>query len=573
MSPGVDAKRLHQLLSICALGWTLFAVNYSLMGRWRGVAIDIAIIVCTLGVRAWMIRQAAARAHLAAHLAVLINVLGLVAAALNSGQGGSTAMWFLVPAPLVAAHMLGIRAASVWAGLAIAAAGLIYASDFFIRVEPEFIEQRRELVFNCVSLVLIVLAFAIAARRAHDKQVATIERQAAVLAKQTVELAAARDAALETARLKNDFVATVSHEIRTPLSGVLASISLLEDSALDAQQTQLVSAIKQSGAQLLHVVNDILDFSRIEANKLTLAKQSVSLQLALSQVVTLLLPLARDKTLSLTSEIAQGTPAAIVTDPTRLSQILINLVGNALKFTASGGVHIQVTQENGQIIFAVADTGIGITQESAAHLFQPFSQVDNKKAGTGLGLVITRRLVELLGGRVWFDSEPFQGTTFFVALPLVIAPSQQKPSRSDAAPSRFDPALGSSHPLSILLVEDHAINRTLALRMLQRFGYQASVVNDGEAAVGEAAQRHYDLILMDMRLPGIDGATATRQIRDNCQGGPQPRIIAMTANVMEDRQRWLEMGFDGFVGKPIDPEELRAALTTTEVGATSSANQ
>jgi signal transduction histidine kinase/ActR/RegA family two-component response regulator len=397
-------------------------------------------------------------------------------------------------------------------------------------------------------------------------------------AKQQAEVQAQRAEAASKA--KGDFLAMMSHEIRTPMNGVLGFAHLLLDTPLTPEQREFAQMVQRSGDALLIIINDVLDYSKIEAGRMSVEQIDVDLKSVCDEVKKILQSAVSARGLDMRLSYDAAFAGAIKGDPVRIRQVLLNLAGNAVKFTERGSVRIEVSQvDAANVKISVIDSGIGMTGEQIQRMFSRFTQADSsttrRYGGTGLGLAISKTLVELMGGSIGVESTPGTGSTFWFILPIgaaaaVTAPVPIAPLESPPAPipvlnAVVEPAAAPevAPAVRLLLVEDNFVNQRVAVYMLTKLGHQVEVASNGREALAKLGKTHYDLVLMDCQMPEMDGFEATRVIRDRNSAvlDHDVPVIAMTANAFpEDRTRALAAGMNDFLAKPVDRAMLAAML-------------
>jgi len=426
--------------------------------------------------------------------------------------------------------------------------------------------------------ILVVLTWVFVLRRRVEEQTDTIRQQ-------LQEAAKLRSAAEDSSRSKSEFLANMSHEIRTPMNGVLGLTDLLLDTELNSEQRQYAVLVKSSADSLLTIINDVLDFSKIEAGRLDLESIEFQLRDGIAPSIGMLAVRAQQKRLELICNIHPEVPDSVIGDLTRLRQIIVNLIGNAIKFTESGAVELSVgvdsrTPTEIGLHFVVSDTGVGIALEKQKLIFEAFSQADGSTArkfgGTGLGLSICSHLVELMGGKIWVESALGQGSSFhFTAVLGVGNPVMETAAAvplvelASTVPVTDRAVQKEKGQLRILLAEDNAINQKIACHVLEKQGHHVTVAADGRQALNALDQAHFDVVLMDVQMPEMDGFETTGAIRARERGtGVHLPIIAMTAHaMMGDRERCIAAGMDSYISKPLAIKELIELLEKFSVGA------
>ena len=444
-------------------------------------------------------------------------------------------------------------------------------------------------LFRIPAAGLLAILIALGARARMRKMISERRKLEAAVSERTSELKCQRDLveqqkqeienllrqSQEVSRLKSEFLANMSHEIRTPMNGVLGMTQLVLKTSLDAEQRDYLATVRESAESLLVVINDILDFSKIEAGKMELRQDPFPVRKCVSDAVQVFAWKAREKGIDLSQEIAPEVPAILVGDVDRLRQILLNLLGNATKFTERGSIAVAVSlapqapgaADTCSVCFAVNDTGVGIPYDKQSMIFDAFAQADGsirrQQGGTGLGLAISTKLVGLMNGRIWVESIPGTGSRFAFTVPLKNADVPPRTEKSSPIAAAF--AAQPARPLHILLAEDNMVNQKVAHRILEKMGHSVALAENGREAVTLATRQQFDVILMDVQMPEMDGFEATEKIRDwersTKPARPRVPIVALTAHAMSgDRGQCLLAGMDDYLSKPIHLEALSELL-------------
>lgn len=543
------------------LAWLLPALPYPFRGRWYGFYLGLTgafftAVTLLLWRKRFIGNEAAARMGLGISLGCLFLESLLI------GQGDSQSAWYMVAISLAAGYLLRGPEIVVWAGVTAIFQALLRVGEFVWPLRPEYVISGWELTMGQVILTALCAIFAFLSRSMADDRLRQVIARENYILEQSKLLEQARDQAVAASLAQSRFLSTVSHEIRTPLYGILGAAQGIKVEGLKPRDRESVVTIVSSGELLLSVLNDVLDSAKLDADELSLHYRGFNLADTLQAACRLVRPLTERKGLELDLELAEGLPTHWLGDDLRIRQIILNLLNNACKFSVAGRILVRAEGETGGLKLLVQDEGIGISEADQARLFQPFRQViegdDRRHDGTGLGLWIVRRLASLMKGEITLESSPGKGSTFTVWLPLVATAGGKAVVAAKAVTAKIQ--------LKVLVVDDNPVNRKVTVNLLKRLGHSADAVEGGREAIEAVGQARYDVVMMDLQMPEMDGVAATRAIR-SLDGIEQPRVVAFSADAQGGRK--LEIGphtFDAFLSKPLRGEQLGECLESLDLG-------